>query len=184
MRDFALQKKLILAGLAALLLADGALAYLSMKVGVPREVREQALTKQNREAALVRGDIERARQIQREMPEVLKEFDGFEGTLLPASQGYSVLSQEMDGYAKEAHVMMEDVKFHEKDVEKRNLSEVLIESTVSGDYNGIVVFLNRLQRSKNVYIVDDLAVDSQNQSQGPAGTLRVNLHVRTYFRKA
>jgi Tfp pilus assembly protein PilO len=184
MRDFAVQKKLIIAGLAVLLLADGALAYLSMKMAVPRDVRERALTAQNREAALVRQDIQRAREIQQEMPDVLKRFDEFEGTLLPASKGYSVLSQEMDEFAKEAHVLIEDTKLHEKDVEKRNLSEVFIESTVSGDYNGIVVFLNHLQRSKNVYIVDDLAVDSQNQSQGPPGSLRVNLHVRTYFRKA
>ena len=115
---------------------------------------------------------------------MLKRFDEFEGTLLPASKGYSVLSQEMDEYAKESHAMMDDVRFHEKDVEKRNLSEVFIEATVSGDYNGIVVFLNHLQRSKNVYIIDDLAVDSQNQQQGPPGALRVNLHLRTYFRKA
>jgi len=184
MRDFALQKKLIIAGLAVLLLADGALAYLSMKTAVPRDVREQGLTAQNREAALIRKDIERAKGIQQEMPDVLKRFDEFEGTLLPASKGYSVLSQEMDEYAKESHAMMDDVRFHEKDVEKRNLSEVFIEATVSGDYNGIVVFLNHLQRSKNVYIIDDLAVDSQNQQQGPPGALRVNLHLRTYFRKA
>jgi hypothetical protein len=184
MRDFTLQRKLIIGGLAVLLLADGALAYLSMKMAVPRNVREKTIATQNREAALIRGDIERARSIQREMPEVLKQFDEFEGTLLPSSKGYSVLSQEMAEYAKASHVMVEDVKFKEKDVEKRNLSEVIIESTVSGDYNGIVVFLNHLQRSKNVYIVDDLAVDSQNQQQGPPGSLRVNLHVRTYFRKA
>ena len=63
MRDFALQKKLIIAGLAVLLLADGALAYLSMKTAVPRDVREQGLTAQNREAALIRKDIERAKGI-------------------------------------------------------------------------------------------------------------------------
>jgi Tfp pilus assembly protein PilO len=184
MRDFALQKKLILAGLALLLLGDVALAYISMKMAVPRETREQALTAQNRQSALIRADIERAKKIQQTMPDVLKKFDAFEQTLLPASKGYSVLSQEIDEYAKQSHVVIDDKKFHEKEVEKRNLSEVVIESSVEGDYNGIVVFLNHLQRSNNVYIIDDLAVDSQSQSQGPPGSLKVSLHVRTYFRKA
>ena len=184
MRDFTLQKKLILAGLAVFVLADGALAYFSMKMAVPRDAREQMLTAQNRDLLLVKADVDRAKKIQQTMPDILKKFDTFEGTLLPASKGYSVLSQEMDEYAKEAHVLVDDVKFHEKDVAGRSLSEVIIESTVDGDYNGIVVFLNHLQRSKNVYIVDELAVDSQNQSQAPPGTLRVNLHLRTYFRKA
>jgi Type II secretion system (T2SS), protein M subtype b len=184
MRDFLVQKKLILGGLAALLLADGALAYFGMQLGVPREAREQALAAQNRDLALVKADVDRAKKIQQAMPDILKKFDGFEGTLLPASKGYSILSQEMDEYAKAAHVLVDDVKFHSKDLTDRNLSEVLIESTVDGDYNGIVVFLNHLQRSTNVYIVDELAVDSQNQSQAPPGTLRVNLHLRTYFRKA
>jgi hypothetical protein len=184
MRNFAAQKKLIIGGLIALLLADGALAYFSMKTSVPRDMREQSLTAQTREVALIKADIERAKKIQQAMPETLKKFEEFEGTLLPAAKGYSVISQEMDEYAKDARVIVEDVKFHEKEVAGRSLSEVVVESTVSGDYNGIVIYLNRLQRSKNVYIVDELAVDSQNQSQGPPGTLRVNLHLRTYFRKA
>jgi hypothetical protein len=184
MRDFTVQKRLILGALAALLLADGALAYLSMKLAVPRDTREQSLATQNRELALVKADIERAKKIQRTMPEILKKFDDFEGTLLPASKGYSVLSQEMDDYAKESHVLVDDVKFHEKEVAGRNLSEVVIESTVDGDYNGIVVYLNHLQRSKNVYIIDGLAVETQNQTQAPPGSLRVSLHLRTYFRKA
>jgi Tfp pilus assembly protein PilO len=184
MRDFVVQKRLILAGLAVLLLADGALAYFSMKLAVPRDTREQALTAQSRQVALVKADIERAKKIQQAMPEVLKKFDDFEATLLPASKGYSVLSQEMDEYAKDAHVVTDDVKFREKPVAGRNLSEVEIEGTVTGDYHGIVVFLNHLQRSKDVYIVDGLAVDSQSQNQGAPGSLKVNLHLRTYFRKA
>jgi len=183
LRDFVVQKRLILAALAGLLLADGALAYFSMKMSVPREEREKMLTAQSRQVALVKADVERAKKIQQNMPATLKMFDDFEGTLLPASKGYSVLSQEMDEYAKDAHVVVDATTFRDKEVKGRDLSEVAVESTVSGDYNGIVVFLNRLQRSKNVYIIDQLAVDSVNVSQGPPGALRVNLHLRTYFRK-
>jgi Tfp pilus assembly protein PilO len=79
---------------------------------------------------------------------------------------------------------MEDVKFHEKEVNGRNLTELTLEIAINGDYNGIVHFLNHLQRSKTAYIIDGLEVDSQNAGQAPAGQLKVNLHMRTYFRKA
>ena len=184
MRDFVMQKRLILAGLAALLLADGTLAYFSMKMAVPRDTREKMLAAESRQVALVKADVDRAKKIQQNLPDVLKKFDNFESTLLPASKANSVLIQEMDDYAKDAHVIMDDVKLREKEVTGRNLAEVSIDASVNGDYNGIVVFLNHLQRSKNVYIVDELAVDSQNLSQGPPGSLKVNLHLRTYFRKA
>ena len=183
LRDFVIQKRLVIAGLALLLLGDGALAYLSMKMAVPRDTREKTLTAESRQVALVKADVERAKKIQQNLPDVLKKFDSFEATLLPASKGYSVLLQEMDEYAKEAHAVIDDTRFREKEVPGRNLSEVALESTVTGDYHGIVMFLNHLQRSKNVYIVDELAVDTQSATQGPPGSLRVNLHLRTYFRK-
>jgi hypothetical protein len=91
----------------------------------------------------------------------------------------------MDEYAHDTRVVKEDVKYHEKkDVSGRNLSELTLDVSVTGDYSGIVGFLNHLQRSKNVYIVDSLAVDTATAGQAPAGTLRVNLHLRTFFRKA
>jgi hypothetical protein len=47
-----------------------------------------------------------------------------------------------------------------------------------------VRFINHLQRSKNVYIVDSLQLETDSTGQGPANLLRINLRLRTYFRKA
>ena len=184
MRNFSLQKKLILGGLALLLLADVAFAYFSVRLSGSREERQQALTSQARLVAMVRADVKRATEIREKTPEILKALDEFEGSLLPSTKGYSVITQETDQFAKETHVVMDDVKFREKEVkEQRNLTEVAVEVTVSGDYNGIVQFLNKLQRSKSVYIVDGLEVETQN-GPGVVGALKVSLHLRTYFRKA
>jgi hypothetical protein len=59
----------------------------------------------------------------------------------------------------------------------------VIEAIVAGDYNGVVRFVNQLQRSKNVYIVDALQLESDTSGQGPANLLKISLHLRTYFRK-
>jgi hypothetical protein len=80
------------------------------------------------------------------------------------------------------------LKFRQQDVKGRNVDEVEIQATLSGDYTGIVKFLNRLQRSKNAYIVDSLGLDSETGpgpgGQVPPGSVRVSLHLRSYFRKA
>ena len=187
MRNFALQRKLIIGGLALLLLADVAFAYFALRLSGSREERQQALASQARQVALVRADVKRASEIRQKTPEILKDLDGFESSLLPITKGYSVVTQETDQYAKESHVVLEDVKFHEKHEKEvtgqGNLTELTVEVSITGDYNGVVQFLNHLQRSKSVYIVDGLELETQN-GQGPVGALKINLHLRTYFRKA
>jgi hypothetical protein len=185
MRDFNLERKLILGGLAVFLVADVGFAYFNSRLSAAREIpAEQMLAAQSRQVALMRADIQKATAIRKGIPEVTKGFNEFESSLPPASKGYSVITQEIDDIAKDTHVVIEDTKFHEKDLAGRNLSELEFESTISGDYPGIVRFLNKLQRSKNAYIVDSLQLDSANAAQTPNAPLKVGLHLRTYFRKA
>jgi type IV pilus assembly protein PilO len=183
MQDFQGKRRLIIGGLAVLLLADALLLYFNSRLSSPASDRQQVLASQSRQLALVKADVERATKIRATIPDILKKFDQFESTLLPASKGYSVILQELDDYARETHVMAEETTYHQKDVVGRNLTELYLDASVSGDYNSIVNFLNRLQRSKNVYIVDSLAVDTAESGRGPNGSLRVSLHIRTYFRK-
>jgi len=183
MRDFKTKKLLIIAAIAVLLLADAGLAYFNAKMSSPANNRAQALTAESQRLALVKADVDRASRIRQTIPDILKKFDDFESTLLPASKGYSVVTQELDEYVRDSHLLVDTWQFHSKEVTGRDLTEVKIEASVTGDYNGIVNFLNHLQRSKNVYIVDSLGVDTE-ATHGATGALRVTLHLRTYFRKA
>jgi Tfp pilus assembly protein PilO len=184
MRNFPLRRNLIVAGLGLLFAADVTLAYLTVRMSASREGRQQALATETLRLRLVTADVNRASEIRKSIPDVLKRLDEFENSLLPTSKGYSVVTKELDQFAKETHVVVDGVKFHEQAVTGRNLTELGMEVVVNGEYNGIVQFLNKLQRSKSVYIVDGLAVETANTGQGPVGTLKVNLHLRTYFRKA
>ena len=62
----------------------------------------------------------------------------------------------------------------------RNLTQVGLDASVSGDYVNIVKFMNSLQRSPNFYIVESLSL--QAEGQGTAGAMRIGLHMKTYFR--
>jgi len=96
----------------------------------------------------------------------LKKFDAFEATC-PIEQG---LLRDFAGTERlrarhpPAHRRSE---VSEKELTEHKLDEVVIEATVAGDYNGVVRFVNQLQRSKNVYIVDALQLESDTRA-GPA----------------
>jgi hypothetical protein len=187
MGDFKIKKRLILTGLALLLVIDGALAYHNRRLAVRDENPDVIFKAESRQVALVKADVERANKIKTRLPEAQKNLDQFETTLPPAGKGYSMVSQEVGEIARDTHVQVQDLKFREKEISGRNVNEIEIQALLDGDYVGIVRFLNRLQRSKNTYVVDSLGLDSVTSAgqgnQAPPGTVKVSLHLRSYFRK-
>jgi hypothetical protein len=187
MNEFRIKKRLIITGLAVLFLVDAALEYHNVKLSTREANPDVVLKSEARQVALVKADVERASRIKARLPEVEKYFDQFEGTLPPVGKGYSVVSQEIGEIARDTHVVVDDKKYRQKEVTGRNVDEIELEATLDGDYAGIVRFLNRLQRSKNTYIVDSLGLDSNSgqgtSKQGVPGTVKVALHLRSYFRK-
>jgi hypothetical protein len=187
MSGFKIKKRFILTGLAALLLMDGALAYHNSRLSAKEENPDMVLKVQSRQVNLVKADVERASKIKAHLPEVQKYFDQFETTLPPFGKSYSVVSQELGEIARDTHVQVQDVKYRPKEISGRNVDEIEIDALLDGDYAGIVRFLNRLQRSKNTYIVDSLGLDSASGTgpgnQAPPGTVKVSLRLRSYFRK-
>jgi hypothetical protein len=187
MSDFTTKKRFILTGLGLLLAMDGALAFHNSRLSTKEQNPDARLRADSLQVALVRADIERTNKIKAHLPEVQKYFDQFETTLPPTGKGYSVVSQEVGEIARDTHVQVQDLKFRQKEVSGRNVDEIEVEALLDGDYAGIVRFLNRLQRSKNTYIVDSLGLDSATGTgavnQAPPGTVKVSLHLRSYFRK-
>ena len=183
-RDFTFRKQAILVGLAVLLSADVALAVYAWRTSSSSESPQLILAKQTRQLELLRADVKRAQDIRDKIPEIRKGFDQFVAGMPPLSKASSSETTEMDSIAAKSNVKLDDVRFHQKDDSKQGFSEVEVEATVTGEYGAVVHFLNGLQRSNNVYAVDSLALASDSQNQGPAGPLRVNLRMKTYFRAA
>lgn len=181
-RDFAFQKRVIIGSLAVLVLADCGLAAFSWRQASAPRTPQKEIERQALELKLLQGDIERAKAIQQSTPTAQADCDKFEKSLLPASTGDSTVAEELGVIASKAGLQISGVNYHHKEIPARGLTEVELEATISGDYSGVVRFLNGLQRSDNVYTVDSLALASESQSQGPSGMIRVTLHMRTYFR--
>ena len=181
-KDFTSRKRVI-AGLVGLLVfADcGLAAYSWWQASAPRTPQRE-LDRERMQLKLWRGDIERAKGIEQSMPATQADCDKFEKSLLPSSTGYSAVTAELGAIAQKTGLQFSSTNFHQKDIASHKLTEVDLEVSISGSYASVVKFLNALQRSENVYVVDGLALSSENQAQGAPSLLRLTLRMRTYFR--
>ena len=180
-RDFKVQKTAIVTALAALIIADVGLGIYSWK-RQSQQSAQQELVKLQRNVSLLKADIARARGIQKEIPAVQKDCDEFEQSLFPAASGSSSVTAELGAIAAKAGLRLENSSFRRVEVKGRNLTEVQIDASVTGNYRSIVNFVNGLQRSPNLYAIQALQARSDAQNQNSGGTLHVSMHIKTYFR--
>jgi len=182
-REFKIQKAAILLVVGALIVADLALAIYSWN-RASRLNSQQELAALQRSISVTKADINRARQIQQEIPAVQKDCDQFERSLFPAGSYYSSVNAELSQIAAKAGLRLEGRSFQNTDARGRGIGEVHIETSVNGNYRSIVNFLNGLQRSPNMYAIESLSAHSDAQSQGAGGMLHLSIHIKTYFRAA
>jgi len=183
-RDFTARKRIILSGVALLVLADVALAAYSWQLSSAPETPRQPGALEIKPQDLLRADIRRAQAIRDNIPAIQKDCDRFEQSLFPASSGYSAVRSELGAIARKTGSRLEDLSFKPTDVASRGMTEVAIDATVDGNYQSVIGFLNGLQRSSNLYAVDSLTLASDSANQTSANVIKVALHLKTYFRTA
>ncbi len=180
--DFKFRKRLILGAVGLLVVADAALIAYSVRESSAARTPQEILNEETRQFLLSKADVERAQKIRKDIPATQADCDKLENSLPPAQGGYSAVESELAAVARKAGVKIIGTTFHEKAVPGKPFVQVILETAVEGDYPGIVKFLNGLQKLHGLYIVDEVMVG--NASPNASGTLRINLHVETYFRAA
>ncbi len=173
-RDFTTRKRAILGGIICLVLADLALAYYNSQLASETLTTPEQFSKQEMGLKKLEAPIARARKIREEMPDTQRECEQFERMLLLARSGYSSVSSELVEIAKKSGVRLEGVSFKRTPIPERRLTEVAMEN--------VILFLNGLQRSANIYEVESLTLAPQKDNKGPANVIKVGLHLKTYFR--
>ena len=181
-RDFTTRKRAILGAVICLVAADLALAGYSFQLASQPLTTGPVFVRQEDYVKKLKASVARAEQIREDMPNTQKDCEKFEHMLLPASTGYSSVLSELRDIAKKSGLKAPDVGFKTTSVPSRGLTEVAMESTIEGDYKNVILFLNGLQRSSNIYEVESLALAPQKDSKGPANVIKVGLHLKTYFR--
>jgi hypothetical protein len=178
--DFKLERRLIIFGLVLLVAADIALAVYGWNLAAGRQPQDElAVLTRNRD--LLRADITRAQDIRKKIPAIKEDCDKFEESLYSSSKGYSSVSAELDSIAAKAGLILDNTAFHESEIKGRDLQQVEISAVVDGSYSQVVHFLNGLQRAQNVYAVEALEAKADSVP-GSNNKVRVQLHIKTYFR--
>lgn len=181
-QDFKRRKVILLAVLGMLLAADAAMTIFSVRMASSNMAPQRQLAAQSAVLRLLRADVKRARGIQQAVPKTKADCGLFEDSLPPVGTGYSVISAELQDFSQKAGLQIASLSFHPKDFTANGITEVSLDAAITGDYKSVVRFLNRLQHSKNHYVVDDLTLANERVGLGTRTDVRVNLHMRSYFR--
>lgn len=177
--DFKFERRAIIAGLALLLTADVALGVYSWRLSKTPSISSQSMDLEARKLHLLKADIEGAEKVQANFPKTVYDCDKFEQGLPLAANASSSIAAELGDVSKKAGIQLTGVVFHDKEIAGRNITERLMDATISGTYENVVKFLNGLQKSPNFYVVDSLELTSEATTPN---VLRVTMHLRTFSR--
>ena len=178
-RDFKFERRTIITGLALLLTADVAMGVYSWRLSKALKTTPQSMDIEAFNLKKLKADIENAEKVKADLPKTVKDCDKFEQGLPLAANASSTIEAELGDVSKKAGIQLTGVVFHDKEMTGRNITERLMDATVSGSYENVVRFLNGLQKSQNYYVVDSLELTSEAQTPN---VLRVSVHMRTFFR--
>lgn len=172
------RKKLIQWGLGGILLLDLVLAGVNWRLATAPRPPKTELSLLTRQRNLLAADVARGERIRNELPGIQRQSNAFfQQHLRPAATGYSAVVANLGALARQAGLHTENLTFRQHDPDKRGTVEVEIGATVNGDYPSVVRFIDGLERSDDFYVLDELSLGTSS-----SGQLRLNLHLRTYFR--
>lgn len=130
------------------------------------------------EIAALQSNLKSAEAVKGGIPRVASQTDRFyNDDLLGPSQGYAALMNDLGSLAQTAGLQTSGVRFEQKPAAARGVTEVDATAVIDGSYEGLIRFINGLERSKNFYILDSLQLASST-----AGQVKLNIRLHTYFR--
>jgi type IV pilus assembly protein PilO len=179
---YTLLKYAIVGVLGTLLAADAIMTVYSIRIASSMMSPQQEVNALTIQLKLLQADVKRAREIQQQMPTTKADCERFEKSLPPAGSGYSVISADLEQIGHSAGLLIDTLSFHPADLAGRGITEVSLDAVVSGNYKSIVHFLNGIQHSQNHYIVDVVSLANERTGQAALPSVRVNLHLRSYFK--
>lgn len=125
-------------------------------------------------------DVNRAEQIQGSLSKVQGQCSRFfQEQFLGASTGYSTVVEDLGSIAKTAGLPPSTIAFKQRELEKRGVVEVEVTAAVQGDYPALVRFVNGLERSEHLYLLDTLSLATTQDK-----LVKLALVMKTYFRPA
>jgi Tfp pilus assembly protein PilO len=176
--NFSRRKNIVRWVIAAVIVADLALAALNWQIARTPHAPEGELQSLELQRKMMIGDVARGDQIRANLPGIDQQCDRFfQDQFRPAGVGYSGLIADLGSIAGKAGLKADATTFAQHKPDEHGVVELDIGESVEGSYPSIVAFLNGLENSHGFYILDGLSLASSHE-----GALRLSLRLRTFFR--
>jgi Tfp pilus assembly protein PilO len=107
-----------------------------------------------------------------------REFEEFQNTLLPKKE-LTLFLGEIYSLAKEANLGIDRIRFHPEPVAEQGLLRYTLDFSVSGDYPQIKTFIQSLENSGRIIILDKMSLSGE---QAEKDRVALGLQLTTYFK--
>jgi hypothetical protein len=149
-----------------------------MNVAASEQQLQQTALRLRGEVAALRANLNRAAAVRKGMPQIASQCDQFyDQQLLGPSQGYAALVGDLGDIARKAGLVTSGIRFDQKSSSEHGVAEVDATAIIEGNYEGLIEFINGLERSKNFYVLDSLQLASST-----GGRVKLSIRLHTYFR--
>jgi|YelNatPaOPRAMG01_1025707.scaffolds.fasta_scaffold57520_2 type IV pilus assembly protein PilO len=176
-------KMAIRAVLGALLLLNVIAAVFVFRPpgGSPEELNAQLRVLTN-QVTQKRATLARLRTVASKVEKSRAEGNAFlNGFFLSERSAYLTVLEELNRIVKDTKIKLKEHTFASEPIEgSTDLSMLTISGNLEGTYADLLEFVNRLDRSKHLIILESL----QAQPQQTAGMLNVNVKLNTFVREA
>ena len=108
-------------------------------------------------------------------------MNGFFANRLPTR--YSQIADELGKIAQENHVQFATVHYNTEDTDLKNTYRVTMDASLAGDYSQVMHFINALERSKMVFLVNGVSLGQESGPNGVGGSggVRLSIRLETYM---
>jgi len=95
---------------------------------------------------------------------------------------FSIISEELEGLFKQSGVTPQPIKYSEDLEQKATLpgvQQIKVQTTVSGDYLKVARFINAMEQSKLLFIIDNISLSNQE-----GGKVSLQISFDTFLKQA
>jgi type IV pilus assembly protein PilO len=178
MADIRDTRRKMLTALIVLLVFDvAAVAVLLSPIGTQRSHKQMELAQLQRDLQTKTHEVAPLQGIDEKVEQAKQEVTDFFATRLPGR--YSQIADELGRIAQENHVQFATVRYTTQETELPDTRQVLVDTSLAGDYAQVMKFINALERSKMMFLVDAVTL---GEEQRGAGSVRLSIRLETYMK--
>lgn len=173
-------RRRLLIVLSVLLVLDiGAVALLLSPIGRSRTARQDEYSEVRKQLEAKRRDTLPTRDMDKKLATSREQIGSFYKDRI--TDRYSDISDQLGKLAAENHVQIAAIRYLPADPAKGEITpgttRVAIDATLAGDYVNEMKFINALERSKLLFVVN-----SVNLAEAQGGNVHLQVKFETYLR--